>query len=872
MSKFYTRRLSVLTIAIGAALAASSAHALWSVDPANNLMVAAHTTGDQTVPHMVPTPDGGFYISWLDAGAGYSVRLQRLDADGNLQWGPTGILVYARTEQFVYDYGLTVDAAGNAVLSFDAGQLAPNNTLPGGNILISKVAPNGTFVWGAAGIQVSPAGEVEYMGKVAGTSDGGVAVAWFDANNSAKVKKFDANGISQWSGTPSFSGFIADIQGSDNGSAIIAVRTGAGALITQKLAALDGSAMWGTSPLVLSDGTTTTGGLSNGDAPPFISDGSGGTVYAWGVCKGVGSCTSRVQHVSAAGMRLFADNSFNGVDVSGNNAVDGMGIDGQVSPSATYDAAAGDIYVMWEETQQTSNYFVATFAQRIDNTGARKWTDGGKQFAAFIPNGTTTMVSQPVVGSTPSGFLAAWSDGTSQFPQTKIHVARLDVDGNYVWSPVPVDIKTSSAETDRLIAATSTDGFAVYAWVDNDAQDGAGIGDLRAQNIRYDGLPGKLSGVAPGAPALAAGSDSGDSPSDNLTNIASPTFTGTCTTDGDSVGIASDGTISGTGGVCNGGIYTTTLSSALSDGVHAIKAFEYSTNGASTYSGALNITTDTTSPVITLTSNPANPAGSSNASFGFTIDDVRPTQCKLDSGAFAPCTSPVIYAGLAVGAHTFTVSATDAAGNVGTTVYTWTAVPETVVVSLDPSTDSGRSNSDLITNADPLIFTGPCTDGDSIQLFAGSPSIGMAICAGGIYTISAGGLTQGSKNVTGKATRSGFTGPSGASYIVKIDRTAPSAPALSGPAGSVVTSATFSGTAEINASVGVLDAGTTSVCSAIADGGGHWTCTGALSGDGNHSVTATATDVAGNVSPASTAITVTVDSSDVIFRNGFDGP
>jgi hypothetical protein len=870
MPKFNNRRLGALTIAIAAALAASTAHAQWSVDPANNLMVAAHTAGDQDLPHMVATPDGGFYISWLDAGAGYSVRLQRLDADGNLQWGPTGILVYARTEQFVYDYGLTVDTAGNAVLSFDAGQLAPSNTLPGGNILVSKVAPDGSFVWGAAGIQVSPPGEIEYLGKVAATSDGGVAVAWFDANNNVKVKKFDANGVSQWSGTPSFGGFLADIRASDNGSAIIAVRTGAGALITQKLAAADGSAMWGASALVLSDGTTTTGGLSNGAAPPFISDGAGGAVYAWSVCLGVSSCTSRVQHVSAAGVRLFADNSFNGVDVSANNAVDGTGIDGQVIPSAVYDAATGDIYVMWEEGQQTSNFFAATFAQRIDSAGTRQWTDDGKQLDAFIPNGVTTVVSQLVVGSAPNGFLAAWSNGTSQFPQTKIHVQRLDVDGNYVWSPVPVDIKTSSAETDRLIAATSTNGFAAYAWVDNDAHNG--IGDLRAQNIRYDGLPGKLFGTPPGAPTLAAGSDSGDSASDNLTNVASPTFTGTCTTNGDSIGIASDGTIAGTGGVCSGGVYTTTLSTALSDGVHAIKAFEYSAAGASTYSSALNITIDTTPPAITLTSNPANPAGSSDASFGFTIDDVRPTQCKLDSGTFAPCTSPVIYAGLVVGSHTFTVSATDAAGNVGTTVYTWTVVPEAVVVSLDPSTDSGRSNSDLITNADPLIFTGPCTDGDSIQLFAGSPSIGTAICAGGTYTISAGGLTQGSKNITGKATRSGFTGPSGASYIVKIDRTAPAAPTLSGPAGSVVTSATFSGTAEINASVSVLDAGTTAVCSAIADGGGHWTCTGALSGDGSHSVTATATDVAGNVSPASTAITVTVDSSDVIFRNGFDGP
>ena len=54
-----------------------------------------------------------------------------------------------------------------------------------------------------------------------------------------------------------------------------------------------------------------------------------------------------------------------------------------------------------------------------------------------------------------------------------------------------------------------------------------------------------------------------------------------------------------------------------------------------------------------------------SVSFVFGDEPGASFECSLDDAAFAPCTSPVSYSGLAVGGHEFRVRATDQAGNRG---------------------------------------------------------------------------------------------------------------------------------------------------------------------------------------------------------------
>jgi len=104
---------------------------------------------------------------------------------------------------------------------------------------------------------------------------------------------------------------------------------------------------------------------------------------------------------------------------------------------------------------------------------------------------------------------------------------------------------------------------------------------------------------------------------------------------------------------------------------------------------------------------------------------------------------------------------------------------------------------------------------------------------------------------------------------VTVDTLAPGTPAIasfssdSGTVGDGITNdktLLLSGTAAAGSIVSVYD-GATLLGSALASGSGAWTYTTGVLADGAHSFTTRASDAAGNVSAASTAVGVTVDTS-----------
>ncbi len=108
--------------------------------------------------------------------------------------------------------------------------------------------------------------------------------------------------------------------------------------------------------------------------------------------------------------------------------------------------------------------------------------------------------------------------------------------------------------------------------------------------------------------------------------------------------------------------------SSLSDGPHtvAVRATDPTANVDPT-PATTTFTVDTVAPETTIDLGPSGTIAGPTTSFAFSASETASFECKLDSAAFAACTSPQEYAGLADGQHTFQLRATDAAGNVDRT-------------------------------------------------------------------------------------------------------------------------------------------------------------------------------------------------------------
>ncbi|HZQ77991.1 MAG TPA: Ig-like domain-containing protein [Acidimicrobiia bacterium] len=179
----------------------------------------------------------------------------------------------------------------------------------------------------------------------------------------------------------------------------------------------------------------------------------------------------------------------------------------------------------------------------------------------------------------------------------------------------------------------------------------------------------------PSVPVLPAASDSGSSSTDKITNVRTPTVTGTADT-GSTVTIYDGLTAVGSAAVA-GGTYSVTTS-PLADGVHSLTAKASNGGLSSALSLPLAITIDTTAPAVTVTSlgsgggtSKVKVTGTASATDGnVTVYLCHAASCSpvtdtgTVSGSIWSYTTP---ANIGTGVYYAIAKQTDVAGNTGQT-------------------------------------------------------------------------------------------------------------------------------------------------------------------------------------------------------------
>ena len=397
----------------------------------------------------------------------------------------------------------------------------------------------------------------------------------------------------------------------------------------------------------------------------------------------------------------------------------------------------------------------------------------------------------------------------------------------------------------------------------------------------------------PGTPDLAAASDTGMSTSDNITRISTLVLTGKAEA-GAAITLYDGATIFGTGSANALGDWSI-KATTLAQGTHTIRARATDRAGnVGGLSAGLRLIIDTTAPAP-----PGTPDLLASSDSGTsTVDNITHATGPSFAGKAEVGSTVTLYAGstavgtaktdslgawiikastLANGTHTFCARTTDAAGNPSalstglSLIIDTVAPPMPTAPDLVPGSDTGTSTTDDNTKDTTPTFVGKTEARATVTLFDGTTAIGTTKADGlGAWSVTASTLTSGAHSVRVKvADAAGNASIVSPPVSITIDTTvSPSVPDMASASDygssntdnvTKATAPTFTGKTEAGATIKLFD-GAMQVGSAKANSTGAWSIKSSVLTEGVHALTTQVTDVAGNTSAASTALSVTIDT------------
>ena len=460
----------------------------WSSDSSVNLKVSDQS-GDQALPKISVTSDGGSYIAWFDnRGGSYAVYLQRLNSQGVKQFAADGLLVSSNAQSSsLVDWDMITDDSNNAVIVFT--DIRNGSSI---NPFAYRISPTGTFLWGANGVTLSNNFSVfQANPKVAKTTDNNFVVTWIYSSTPRKVamQKLSPTGAKLWGADPVYlSGTAAElfdypaVVTSDNGS-VIALWSGyTGSflspsnyrLYSQKFSSA-GTPVWNSTQ----DTVYNLGRVSGFFVPKLFSDGNNGAIYVWQDDRAfLNLSSSYVQRYSSAGVRLFPVNGTEASTTAGNNKFDAY---------ATFMPSTNETYLIWKMSNGLQSLF-GVYGQKFSSDGSRQWTNDGK---VFQPLGSNSM-EKLLCFTKDTNVVYSFNEIITGVVNNIIKCFTADRSGNIGWGSYIHIISNPYSEKLKLVGTINSNKMTMLTWSDR-RLDGGGI---YAQNVNSNGTLGNTVGIS----------------------------------------------------------------------------------------------------------------------------------------------------------------------------------------------------------------------------------------------------------------------------------------------------------------------------------------------------------------------------------------
>ena len=457
----------------------SGLFAQWNDDAASNTVIC-DLSGSQAIPKIGTHDNGDSYVGWFSGeNRNYNVRLQRFDVNGNEQWEHNGILISNHESMgWLTDWDLKVDYENHAILAFQDIRTGNNN------VFVYRISPDGEFVWGEDGLQLSNSEAFDVSPKIAVTDVNNIIVVW-QADEVIIMQKISPNGELLWGengitlsceNTYSWPQPIAVGEDDfilkfyeDSGPAWAPERH----ILAQRFDA-DGNPVWQENTII-----SNAGGISAWtQLLSGVPDDNDGFFIAWHDDRdGNNLADCFLQHITSDGETTFQDN---GVPITTQTGFN------HFYPRISYIPETEEIYVFWNEMDGNQNQR-GIYGQKTDLNGNRLWGDSG---IAFVPLSDTNVLPISVRKSETDvvAFFLEYQDALN----STIKAMRIDGDGNYVWNAEQVVMCSVLSEKMHFDVNRFNNDQWIAVWEDMRANDG----DIYGQNICLNGELGPSGNFA----------------------------------------------------------------------------------------------------------------------------------------------------------------------------------------------------------------------------------------------------------------------------------------------------------------------------------------------------------------------------------------